>query len=332
MTGSVRRTPTGWLADVSINGVRKTGLCKTKSEALARKRELLELLLAKDASSVPAQSLFCLADARKLSLDVRWRDTSGERTAAIYSQAAVDHFGPHTLLSELTAGDVDLWRRKLLAAGNRPATVNKKVSALRAMFSDAYLRGHITSVPRLPQQLRLQNTKDRVFSDQEVQLICSWFKQAGHPAAADLLVFLLETAARWGEAEALRGEDVDLAKARVTFSKTKANKVRSVPLTKRAQQALEGHVPAVGSHRVWGYTYAQYRRLLQAAKEAIGLGDDQALGIHTTRHTAASKLASSGIPLHQIMAFGGWSSLASVSRYLHLSTDALAACVAALEG
>jgi integrase len=331
MTGSVRRTPTGWLADVSINGVRKTGLCKTKSEALARKRELLELLLAKDASSVPAQSLFSLSDARKLSLDVRWRDTSGERTAAIYSQAAVDHFGPHTLLSELTAGDVDLWRRKLLAAGNRPATVNKKVSALRAMFSDAYLRGHITSVPRLPQQLKLQNTKDRVFSDQEVQLICSWFKQAGHPAAADLLVFLLETAARWGEAEALRGEDVDLGKARVTFSKTKANRVRSVPLTKRAQQALEGHVPAVGGHRVWGYTYAQYRRLLQAAKEAIGLGSDEALGIHTTRHTCASKLASSGIPLHLICSFGGWSSLASVQRYLHIHTDALASCVAALE-
>ena len=331
MTGSVRRTPTGWLADVSINGVRKTGLCKTKSEALARKRELLELLLAKDASSLPAQDMFCMADARKLSLDVRWRDTSGERTAAIYSQAAVDHFGSHALLSEITAGDVDLWRRKLLASGNRVATVNKKVSALRAMMADAHLRGHLQSIPRLPQQFKLQNTKDRVFSGQEVQLICHYFREIGHPAAANLLVFLLETAARWGEAEALRGEDVDLAKGRVTFSKTKANKVRSVPLTRRAVDALQGHVPAVGSHRVWSYTYAQYRRLLQAAKEAIGLGDDQALGIHSARHTCASKLASSGIPLHQIMSWGGWSSLQSVQRYLHIHTDALASCVAALE-
>jgi hypothetical protein len=31
------------------------------------------------------------------------------------------------------------------------------------------------------------------------------------------------------------------------------------------------------------------------------------------------------------MAFGGWTSLASVQRYLHLHTDALAGCVAALE-
>lgn len=331
-TGTVRRTAAGsWVADVSVNGKRKTGYAKTKAEALARKRELLELLTTKDATSVP-HNLFSLSDARRLSLEVRWRGTSGERTAAIYSQAAVDHFGPHTLLSEVTAPAVDAWRRKLLAAGNRPATVNKKVSALRAMLADAHLRGHITSVPKLPPQLKLQNTKDRVFSDQEVALICDWFQQAGHPAAADLLVFLLESCCRWGEAEALRGDDVDLARGRVTFSQTKANRVRSVPLTRRALEALQGHVPAVGSHRVWRYTYGQYRHLLQSAKEGVGLGDDDALGIHTTRHTCASKLASRGIPLHQLMAFGGWTSLASVQRYLHLHTDALAACVSALEG
>jgi integrase len=332
-TGTVRRTASGsWVADVSLNGVRKTGYAKTKSDAIARKRELLELLKNQHASPFSQPLLFSLADARKLSLDVRWRNTSGERTAAIYSQAAVDYFGAHTLLSEVTAPAVDAWRRKLLASGNRPATVNKKVSALRAMLADAHLRGHITSVPKLPAQLKLQNTKDRVFSDQEVTLICSWFQQAGHPAAADLLVFLLETAARWGEAEALKGEDVDLVKGRVTFSKTKANRVRSVPLTQRAQQALQGHLPALGTHKVWPYTYMQYRRLLQAAKEGVGLGGDESLGIHTTRHTCASKLASSGIPLHLVMAYGGWTSLASVQRYLHTNTDALAACVSALEG
>jgi site-specific recombinase XerD len=71
--------------------------------------------------------------------------------------------------------------------------------------------------------------------------------------------------------------------------------------------------------------------LFEAAKEGVGLGDDDSLSVHVTRHTCASKLASAGIPLHQLMAFGGWTSLASVQRYLHIHTDALAACVAALE-
>jgi integrase len=142
--------------------------------------------------------------------------------------------------------------------------------------------------------MKLQNTKDRVFSDQEVSLICQWFRQAGHPAAADLLVFLLETAARWGEAEALRGEDVDLVKGRVTFSKTKANRVRSVPLTKRALQALEGHIPAIGAHKVWPYTYNQYRRLLQTAKAwASVLKRHSGSTRHATRQPASSQPVAS---------------------------------------
>jgi integrase len=329
MPGTVRRTATGWLADVSVNGVRKTGLCKTKAEALARKRELLEALMNLEATPA-GLSLFSLKDARQLSLQVRWAGTAGERTAAIYSQAVLDHFGAHTLLSEITAAGVDAWRRKLLSSGNRIATVNKKVSALKAMLADAHLRGHLETIPKLPQQLKLQNTKDRVISPQEERLFCQYFKQVGQPAAADVLVFLLESCARWGELENLRGEDVDLAKRRVTFAKT--NRVRTIPLTQRAVDALLPHLPAIGSHKVFPYRYWQFLRLFESAKGACGLADDKALTIHTTRHTCASKLASSGIPLHVLMTFGGWTSLASVQRYLHLSLDALSPCVAALEG
>lgn len=329
MSGSVRRTPTGWVADVTVAGQRKTALCKTKQEALGRKRELLELLLHKDASPLP---LFSMQDARRLSMDVRWRGCSSERTAGLYSQAAVDYFGANTLLSDITTPQIDAWRRHLLASGNRPATVNKKVSALRAMFSDAQLRGHITTTPQFPKQLKLKNTKDRVISDEERDGMCQYLVSIGHPAAADCLVFLLESCARWGEVERLRGEDVDLVNRKVTFSETKANRTRSVPLTARAVEALEPHIPAVRRQHVFSYKYWEFQRLFQKAKEAIGCGEDEALSVHTTRHTCASKLAARGIPLHQLMSFGGWTSLASVQRYLHLQTDALAACVAALEG
>lgn len=330
-TGTIRQTPRGWVADVTINGQRKTATCPTRKEALARKRELLEALMGQHATAKQT-SLFSLADARRLSLSVRWHGLPSERTASVYSQAALDFFGAHTLLSEITTPSIDAWRYKLLASGNRPATANKKVSALRAMFVDAQLRGHVDEIPGFPKQLKLKNTKDRVITDQERDGMCQYLVAIGQPAAADLLVFLLETCCRWGEAQRLTGGDVDLKARRVVFSETKANRTRSVPLTSRACQALEGHVPAVGRHKVWGYTYLQFHRLFDKAKEAIGCGDDQALTVHTTRHTCASKLASAGIPLHQLMSFGGWTSLASVQRYLHLHTDALAGCVAALEG
>jgi hypothetical protein len=86
--------------------------------------------------------------------------------------------------------------------------------------------------------------------------------------------------------------------------------------------AIAPHLPAVQTHRVWPYAYWQFKRLFEQVKAAAGI-DDPALTIHTTRHTCASKLASRGIPLHQLMAYGGWTSLASVQRYLHLHTRRL---------
>jgi integrase len=325
--GSVRRTADGWIADVTVNGNRRTAKRKTRAEALEARREMLELLVAR-----PDQigNGITIADARALSLRIRWAGKASERTAAIYSQAAVDHFGHFCQLGSITAPMVQNWRQALLAAGNRPGTVNRKVSALRAMMSDAVLHGHLAAIPALPQQLPNRNTRDRVFSDAEVAGFCSHFRQAGQPQAADLFVFLLESCCRWGEAEKLLGKDVDLERGRVTFWQTKNGRARSVPLTRRAIDALTPHLPPVPTHRVWGYRYCQFEKLYAAAKGYLGIADP-ALTIHSTRHTCASKLASRGIPLHQLMAFGGWTSLQSVQRYLHLHTDALAACVSALE-
>lgn len=330
MAGSIRKVADGWVADVTVNGTRRTGKCKTRAEAVARKRELLEQLLQMEAKPA-AQTPFTLKEAQQLSIRIRWAGTPYERTATTYSGEAVEFFGPYFAVGDVTAALVDGWRQKLQAKGNRPSTINKKVAAIRAMLSDAHLHGHLQEVPRMPKQLRLNNTKDRVISDEERDRFCHYFIQIGQPAAADLLVFLLETACRWGEVERLKGKDVDLVKGRVTFWATKNGKPRSVPLTRRALDAIQPHLPAVGGHKVWPYAYQHYKRLFSMAKGALGLADDPGLSIHTTRHTCASKLASRGIPLHQLMAFGGWTSLASVQRYLHLHTDALAACVNALE-
>jgi integrase len=337
--GSIRQTPKGWVADVAQGGRRLTALRSTQKEAAAALAELRKRLItaattparAEAATKAPGPVSFTLNEARALSLRIRWRGTAYGRTAAIYSQAIVDWFGSSTQLAAVKAPLVETWRQELIRQGNQPATVNKKVSALKAMQSDAILHGFLADAPRLPKQLKLQNLKDRVIEDQERDRMCAYFQGVGQPVAADLLVFLLETGCRWGEAEKLTGGDVDLTAGRVTFSQTKTNRPRSVPLTKRAQDAIRPHLPAVRHHRVWPYSYNQYGHLFQRAKGAIGLAGDPAFGIHTCRHTCASRLASKGVSQGMLMAWGGWSSLAAVQRYMHIGTDALASCVAALE-
>lgn len=327
---TVRKAAKGWIADVSIGGQRLTAQRQTKAEAMAAEAQLTERITQRGAAMQQGSSGFSLAEARRLSLQVRWAGTSYERVAGIYSQAACDFFGPATPLASITAPEIERWRQALLTHGNRPATINKKVSAVKAMVSDAQLHGRIGDAPRLPKQLKETNTRDRVIADWERDAMARWFVANGEPAAADLLIWLLETGCRWGEAEKLRGGDVDLAKSAVSFHDTKNGDARSVPLTRRAVDAIRPYLPARPGHRCWPYTYERFQRLFERAAMGSGI-DDPALVIHSCRHTCASRLASAGISMFQLMKWGGWRSLGAVQRYAHVNTGALAACVEALE-
>ncbi len=333
MTGTVRKRTDAsgeirWIADVTIDGKRRQASGRTKAEAERKRRELRDLMLAEPVVNANG---FTIAQARQLSLSIRWAGLAYERTAAIYSASAVEFFGPTTPLESINAPAVEQWRAQLRGQGNRPATINRKLSALKAMFSDAQLHGRITTRPAMPKQIKEVNEKDRVMSDRERDGLCEYFQAVGEPAAALVLVFLLETCTRFGEVERLRWSDVDFQLGRVTFWKTKNKHPRTVPLTARALDAVKAAGVPVPSARVFPYGYDRYRRLFDRAKEHLGLAHDQAFTVHTTRHTCASKLATKGISLAVLMNFGGWSSPAAVKRYLHLSTDALSACVEALE-
>ena len=297
---------------------------------MAAETQLTERIAHRNAAPQQGPSGFPIADARRLSLKIRWAGTSYERVAAIYSQAAVDFFGPSTPLASIGAPEIERWRQALAQGGNQPATINKKVSAVKAMVSDAQLHGHISDTPRLPKQLKEVNTRDRVMKDWERDAMAQWFAANGEPAAADLLIWLLETGCRWGEAEKLRGGDVDLGRPAVSFHDTKNGDARSVPLTRRAVDAISPHIPARPGHRVWPYTYDRFQRLFERAAMGSGI-DDPALVIHSCRHTCAARLASAGISMFQLMKWGGWRSLGAVQRYAHVNTGALAACVEALE-
>lgn len=332
MTGSVRKIADGWIADVTVEGIRRTRKARTKGEALARKRELLEELARRPDTNRSNGPGITLREARELSLRIRWAGTSWHRTAAIYSRQAVDFFGPSVQLASITAPEIERFRQHLLAGGNQPATVNRKVSAIRSMLNDAALHGYIEKVPSIPQQMRVHNTKDRVISNNELAGFCKFLQEIGEPDFADMLTFLTLTCARWGEAERLKGEDINLEQRLVTFWKTKNGQPRTIALGPKAMSLIERHIPANPRQRVWNYPYWKARDLFDRAKGAMGLADDASLTIHCTRHTGATRMAMGGVPLQQIAAFGGWRSLAAVQRYMHLQTHHLTACTAAIEG
>jgi integrase len=327
----LRRNPAGgWIADVTVNGKRRQLKAPTKAEAETRLALALEKAEAPPTKAQAKPAGFTIAQARDLSMKVRWGGTAYERTAGIYSQTWVDFLGAKCQLDAVGPLDVDRFRQHWLAQGNSPTTVNHKVSALKAMRQDAMERGLIDQLPPLPKQLKIENRRERVLSDGEVAAFCAYFEAICQPAAANLFVFLVETGCRWGEAERLLLRDVDLAANCVTFWKTKGKTPRTTPLTRRAVDCLLPHLPAVGTHRVWPYEYFQYERLFLRAKAALGLGHDTGLVLHSCRHTCASRLAREGVSLPKIMAWGGWKTLSAVERYMHVDVASLGQAVDAL--
>lgn len=222
---------------------------------------------------------FTLSEApRALSMRTRWAGTTDERTAAIYSRDAVSFFGDLLPVTEVTAALVDGWRQRLQTRGNKPSAINRKVAALRAMLCDAHLYGYLQTLPRMPRQLRVSNTRDRVISDDERDRFCLYFRQLGEPAATDLLIFLLETACRWGETERLKGQDVDLAGGRVTLLGYQERQgtlgAAHPPCDRCARGSPAGDA---WSAHLGPYRYRRHQHLFSQARAALGLAEDRAL-------------------------------------------------------
>jgi integrase len=326
-TGTITRRATGWVVNLRLaDGTRRQLSAKSKSDAQARLQEALQGPTA-TATPKTRHAAFTLSQALELTIQTRWQGTAGARTAIINAEKWLKRFGPTCPIEDIRAVDVKDFRLEQLKAGSRPSTVNKVTSALRAMASVALTYGHITDKPQYPPQLPLTNTKDRVFSDKEIEAFVAWFLATGHAEYADLFIFLTETGARIGETLALRGEDIDLQKGRCTFWRTKNGKPRTIPLTARAIDALAEHTPPRPTYRVWTISYGQMRTQFDNAKLALGLPD---VTIHTARHTVCSRMGGGGIPLAKLMKYSGHTTLQAVNRYLHLNADDLDDCVAVL--
>jgi integrase len=126
---------------------------------------------------------------------------------------------------------------------------------------------------------------------------------------------LIHTGMRRGELLNLKPEQVDGDYARLW--KTKTKKARSVPLTDRAKELLQKHLP-FSDFRV-GYIRYEWDK----ARKEMGLEDDRHFCLHMLRHTAATRVLDTTGRLEVVQKVLGHSKIATTQRYAHLSDDTL---------
>lgn len=225
-------------------------------------------------------------------------------------------------LGYLPLGQLDYDRlveygKVLAARGNSPATRNRKMSTLQVAVKHQHDRGRIPFVPKFP-TYKEADFKERYLTDEEEARLLAWLRaQEDYRTdyAADLFTFLVETGARATEALTITPEQHLGDAIWFKHGTTKNGRGRSVPLSRRAAEALDRMLASRyhGGRKV-DWATRQYRR----AADAVGLHDTT---LHTLRHTCASRLVQAGVPLYSVMHWLGHSGMNVTQRYAHLAKD-----------
>ena len=270
--------------------------------------------------------------ASALAEYVGWRRDNGRATvekAAAAAQRFVASFGD-VPLADVIPFSVERFKRDRAAGGAGPATINRDLAVLSHFYTMAVQwgwvdRAHALTIQEVP-HLKEPPGRVRHLSDEEEARLLA---ELG-PSLLRVVLAAVLTGMRQGEVLGLTKGAVDLVGRRVTLTKTKANRVRHVPLGEHALAVFQDAMAAAPGDHVFPsglgkpYTGGGLRGPFHAAVERAGLDDFR---FHDLRHTLATRLRLRGAGLDAIAKILGHSSLAQTQRYAHLGEDTLRAAM-----
>ena len=195
---------------------------------------------------------------------------------------------------DITRQDVRLLVEHVAEAG-APIVANRVAALLSKLFAFALDRDLITVSPavRIPRPGREQ-TRDRVLSEVELRTLWQSFEALTPPMSAFYKLRLL-TAQRGGEVASMRWADVDLVAGWWTIpaADSKNRLAHRVPLSVAAVTLLASVLATADKDAVFVLEGARGKR--QQAEAAATFTVENFRG-HDLRRTAASMMASGGIP------------------------------------
>lgn len=241
---------------------------------------------------------------------------------------AARHFGAR-LVSDVTRAEAADYLGSIRAA---PLTIVAHRAALSSTWRHAIERRAATVNPWLGLPVPRAQQRAVPYLTEE-QLGTLYLRTP--PSIRRIVVLLGETGLRRGEALELRWEHVAADLSSLTVARSKSGRVRTVPLTARAREALAGIRRRSPETRVFRAVGASWPKTARAAwrraKRRAGL--PVTMRLHDLRHCRAALLVRAGVPAPTVARWLGHSSAVLVlTRYgVHAPADELRQALAALE-
>lgn len=329
----IRQRGDSFLVDVTVNGKRRTATCHTYEEAKVKRLELEAEMRGSALHQKQADpACWTMRQAFTKSVEIRWSDTRNEAKARATAVEALQFFGEERAMDTIKTADVDDYVAHLKKkAKNGPATINRKLAALSAMFTDAMERDGCSRRPRIIRQPEPTH-RIRYLSVDEEMMMLSLLQQWEQNAVRDAVITLIDTGMRVGELIALQVRDVDLKENIISIWQNKGDLPRSVPMTDRVRQIIEARCERSRGLVFFDMHRETLRYYWDRVRSALDLDDDEQFVPHALRHTCATRLVQAGVSLFVVQKLLGHSTITVTQKYAHLAQSNLRDAIDVLQG
>lgn len=268
-----------------------------------------------------------LGDLYKLVWKLRWQHDRSPETHDYHTRALFRAIDPNTPVTEIDLEMVEEavieWEEDEISG----STINKRMTHLRLMLKEAYERGWVEKVIKLPRRKEFKG-RIRWLSDAEEAKVLSKCEELGFHDLSDFIVVAIDTGFRRGELLNFETADFFNGRLHLHHGETKNGEARSVPATDRVRLILQRRSNSRKPFECFNvYTLRYTWKKLQAA---LGYEKDKQFLVHMLRHTCASRLVQDGVSLPIVKEWMGHSDIKTTMRYAHLAPDALNEALAVL--
>lgn len=307
---TVRRKGNKFQVDITVDGTRYRESFTTQDAA--EKREL-NIKLGNVTRLEPKDDI-TLREMLDKTYARFWGAQASAKTHDLNCNSLCKMLGETTLIKKIDAAEVEKLQSLLRESGNSDSTINRKLSTLSKALAYAVDLGYLIKKPRIHFN-KERNNRIRFLSKAEERNLLDYLVGVGKQDFADYFIVLLDTGARPSELRKVKPQDIQGDK--LTLWETKNSHPRTIFMTDRVQSIIQRKPDLLLISK------NEYRRVWDAARDSMGLCDDENFVPYICRHTCASRLIQQGISLVEVKEWLGHKSITTTLRYAHLAPDTL---------
>ena len=311
------RKPNGtYLARVRTSeGKRVSYVFDTEPEALEWERQAK--LAVKEYRAIPdprSSSSMTVLDFFTTHVDYLWPDSNNIDNLRAQAKTLAEFFGATRSISTITNLDAISFRESMMKKQRAGSTLNNYAANFNRHMNHAVKLGYMTTAPQM-EYSKQRKGKIRFLTEGEEERLITYFKFIGRDDYANLVTLLIYTGARISEVLNVKWDDVN--DRVITFWDTKSGNPRSVPLTRKAKDAIadiRSNTPSIVGLFTFGYQ--TFKTAFDKAVEACELDN---VTPHTLRHTCATRLVQRGVDIRRVKDWLGHESIQTTMIYAHLA-------------